>query len=182
MGKIAIFLATGFEEIETVSTIDVLRRGGMEVDLISVSGHMDVEGGQGISIKCELSFHDVEYSEYEVLVLPGGPGTKNLEVHEGLMALVPEFYNSGKKIAAICAAPYILGQLGLLEGKEATSYPGYEEKLKDAKLSEKLVVRDGRIITAKGAGVAIKFGLEILRWYLEEDEIKALADKMIVEL
>ncbi|MDF1617328.1 DJ-1 family glyoxalase III [Petrocella sp. FN5] len=181
MTKMAIFLATGFEEIEAVSTIDVLRRGGMVLDLISVSGNLDVTGAHDITVKCDRLFYEVDYSEYEVLILPGGmPGTENLSKHESLMALLPAFYSSGKKLAAICAAPSILGDLGLLTGKEAIAYPGNEVHLKGAKVSENEVVTDGNIITAKGAGVAMAFGLEILKWYLEEDEVVALQKKLIL--
>lgn len=182
MSKIAIFMAVGFEEIEAISTIDVLRRGGMEVDLISVSGNEDVEGGHGISVKCNRQFYNVDYTDYDVLVLPGGmPGTENLNKHEGLLELLPKFLEDGKKVAAICAAPLILGQLGLLKGKNAICYPGFEEHLEGAKISESAVVREGQLITAKGAGVAISFGLEILKWFLPLVEVESLKDKLMLE-
>jgi len=181
MGKIAVFLAVGFEEIEAISTIDVLRRGGMEVDLISVSGNMDVEGSHGITIRCELLFYNVDYSEYDVLVLPGGgPGTENLSKHEGLLDLLPKFIDEGKKVAAICAAPTILGGLGLLEGKEAICYPGLEEGLKGARLSSDPIVTDGQILTGKGAGVSIAFALAILKWFMPLEEVFALQDKLVL--
>lgn len=182
MSRIAIFMAVGFEEIEAISTIDVLRRGGMEVELISVSGNEDVEGGHGISVKCSRLFYNVDYAEYDALVLPGGmPGTDNLNKHEGLIELLQKFVGEGKKVAAICAAPMILGQLGMLEGKEAICYPGLEEHLTGAHLSNQSVVRDGQLITAKGAGVAMAFGLEILKWFLPLDEVTTLKEKMILE-
>lgn len=181
MGKIAVFLAVGFEEIEAISTIDVLRRGGMEVDLISVSGNMDVEGSHGITIRCELLYYNVDYSEYDVLVLPGGgPGTENLSKHEGLLDLLPQFIDNGKKVAAICAAPTILGGLGLLEGKEAICYPGLEDALKGAVISSKPVVTDGQIITGRGAGVSMAFGLEILKWFMPLEEVDELQDKLVL--
>lgn len=181
MSKIAIFLAVGFEEIEAISTIDVLRRGGVTVDLISVSGNLDVEGGHGITTRCDRLFYNVDYSEYDVLVLPGGmPGTENLKKHEGLLDLLPKFIEEGKKVAAICAAPTILGELGQLEGKEAICYPGYEESLKGAIISDKAVVTDGQIITGKGAGVAMTFGLEILKWFLSPEEVEALKAKLVL--
>lgn len=181
MSKIAVFLAVGFEEIEAVSTIDVLRRGGMDVDMISVSGNLDVVGGHEISVKCERLFYNVDYSEYDVLVLPGGmPGTDNLNKHEGLLALILEFIKEDKKVAAICAAPLILGGLGLLEGKNAICYPGVEDQLIGANISDKTVVEDGQIITAKGAGVAMDFGLEILKWFLPIDEVMQLKKGLIL--
>jgi len=182
MSKIAIFMAVGFEEIEAISTIDVLRRGGMDVELISVSGNEEVEGGHGISVKCSSLFYNVDYTEYDVLVLPGGmPGADNLNKHEGLLELLPEFVKNGKKVAAICAAPMILGQLGMLEGKEAICYPGFEEHLRGAHISDQSVVRDEQLITAKGAGVAMAFGLEILKWFLPLDEVAVLKEKLILE-
>ena len=182
MTKIAVFLAVGFEEIEAVSTIDVLRRGGMLVDMISVSGNLDVEGAHGISLKCERLFYNVDYTEYDVLVLPGGmPGADNLNKHEGLTELLVEFQENGKKVAAICAAPMILGRLGLLKEREAICYPGFEEHLEGATISYKTVVKDGNVITAKGAGVAMHFGLEILKWFLPLDEVAQLKEKLILQ-
>lgn len=181
MHKIAIFLATGFEEIEAVSTIDVLRRGGMEVDVVSVSGNLDVVGAHEISVKCDQLFYNVDYTEYEVLVLPGGmPGTDNLNKHEGLLELLPTFIEDGKKIAAICAAPLVLGGLGLLQDKDAICYPGFEEQLLGAHISYKSVVREDQIITAKGAGVAMDFGLEILKWFLPLNEVQGLREKLVL--
>lgn len=181
MNKIAVFMAVGFEEIEAVGSVDVLRRGGMEVDLISVSGNLDVEGAHGISIKCDLLFYDVDYTEYDVLLLPGGmPGTENLNKHEGLLALIPEYIEQGKKVAAICAAPMILGGLGLLKGKDAICYPGFEKYLDGAHISYKSVVREDQIITARGAGVAMDFGLEILKWFLPLDEVAILRKRLVM--
>lgn len=178
MNKAAIFLAAGFEEIELVATVDVLRRGGVDLDIISVSGSHEVEGSHGISLRGELLFYNVDYTEYDLLILPGGPGVENLRKHEGLMALLPEFYGEGKKLAAICAAPGILGELGLLEGKEAICFPGVEGELTGALISSRPVVTDGRIVTAKSAGHTIDFGLEILKWYRSPDEVIDLKNRL----
>lgn len=178
MSKAAIFIGVGFEEIEVITTVDVLRRGGMDVDLITVSGNEDVEGAHQIHVKCDRLFYNVDYTEYDILILPGGPGIENLKKHEGLMNLIPSFYNDGKKIAAICAAPSILGELGLLEGVTAVCYPGYEDRLIGANVGYLPVVMDGRIITAKSAGYAMDFGLEILKWFIEEEAIRELKNSM----
>ena len=181
MTKVAVFMAVGFEEIEAISAIDVLRRGGMEVDLISVSGNLDVEGAHGISVKCDLLFYNVDYSDYEVLLLPGGqPGTDNLNKHEGLLGLIPEFIEEGKKVAAICAAPLVLGGLGILKGREAICYPGVEDQLEGAVISSKSVVGDDQVVTARGAGVAMDFGLEVLKWFLTEDEVADLRQRLVL--
>lgn len=182
MGKIAIFLATGFEEIEAVSIIDVLRRGGQEVDMISVSGVEYVTGGHGMILKCDYLFFSIDYSAYDLFVLPGGmPGTTNLSKHEGLCNLLTEMNQQSKRIAAICAAPTVLGQIGVLTGRMATCYPGFEEGLINAKVLNQDIVRDGNIITGKGAGIAIDFALELLKDYLDLEDVKSLAERLIMK-
>lgn len=181
MAKIAVFLAVGFEEIEAIATIDVLRRGGMAVDVISVSGNEYVEGSHGITIKSDLLFFNVDYSNYDVLVLPGGmPGADNLSKHEGLRSLIIDFYRQGKKLAAVCAAPIVFGQLGILKDRDAICYPGFEAHLQGAHISYKTVVRDDQFVTGKGAGVAMAFALEILKWFLPLNEVAELSHKMIL--
>jgi len=181
MNKAAIFLATGFEEIEAISMIDVLRRGGLDLDIVSVSGMEFVEGAHGITVKSDALFFSIDFSDYELFLLPGGmPGTQNLAKHEGLCELLKNISLENKKIGAICAAPSILGQLGLLEGKLATCYPGVEEELIGASVINKDIVRDGNLITGRGAGVAIEFGLELLKDYLSNDEVNELGKSLIL--
>lgn len=180
--KAAIFLAAGFEEIEAISIIDVLRRGGVDVNVISCSGMEDVSGAHGIVVKSDDLFFMIDYSEYDLFILPGGmPGTTNLAKHEGLCNLLKEEYDKGKKIGAICAAPSVLGQIGILEGKMATCYPGFEEHLIGAKFLDQDIVSDGNIITGRGPGVSIKFGLELLKNIKNDEEIQDMAKKMIVK-
>ncbi len=182
MSKVAVFLAVGFEEIEAISTIDVLRRGGLEVDIISASGNQDVEGAHGIIVKSDELFYDVDYTPYDALVLPGGqPGTDNLNAHEGLLELLKDFYENDKKIAAICAAPLVFGGLGLLKGKKATCYPGIEPRLTGATTKGEEVVVEGNIITAKGPGVAIDFGLAILSWFKDKSTIDKIRKALIAK-
>lgn len=180
MGKAALFLATGFEEIEAVSTIDVLRRGGIDLNIVSVSGMDFVEGAHNIAVKSDALFFSIDYDEYDLLILPGGmPGAENLRKHEGLCELLVKANDEGKTIAAICAAPYVLGELGILKGKQATCFPGYESSLEGAEVLEQDIVKDGNIITGRGAGVAVAFGLEILKLSKTEEDVRSLADKMI---
>jgi len=182
MNKVAVFLATGFEEIEAISIIDVLRRGGVELDIVSVSGMEFVEGAHGITVKSDALFFSIDFSDYELFVLPGGmPGTTNLAKHEGLCELLGNIFSEGKRIGAICAAPSILGELGLLEGKLATCYPGLEERLIGADLLNQDIVRDGNLITGRGAGVAMEFGLELLKDYLSNEEVLDLRKKLILQ-
>lgn len=158
-----LFLAEGFEEIEAISTIDILRRANVDLKTISIGATLEVTGAHGITIKADNLFDEIDFSNNEMLILPGGmPGTKNLELHLGLQKTLLLQFNNNKLIAAICAAPSILGKLGMLKGKEAICYPGFESYLSDALLSSKAVVQSGNVITAKGAGVAIEFALKIV--------------------
>lgn len=178
--KAAIIMAKGFEEIEAISIIDVLRRGEMEVDIISIAGKIDVEGAHGIIVSTDKTFYTVDYSEYDILILPGGmPGTENLFKNEDLCNLLIDFNNKGKIIGAICAAPSILGQLGILEGKTATCYPGWEDKLIGCEVSDHDIVVSHNVITGKGPGVAIKYALEILKLSKDLAYVEELRKQMI---
>lgn len=180
MSKAAIFLATGFEEIEAISIIDILRRGGMELDIVSVSGMEDVEGAHGVVVRSDLLFFSIDFSEYDLFILPGGmPGTTNLTKHEGLCSLLKDVNEQGKKIGAICAAPIVLAQEGILDGKMATCYPGFEKELKKARIMNEDVVVDGNILTGKGAGVAMKFAYALLKEFGNHDDVDKLEKAMI---
>jgi len=161
--KAFVFLADGFEEIEAITPIDILRRADIEVTTISISNNKEVRGAHGIIVIADYLFTQADFSNNDLIVLPGGmPGTKNLEAHEGLKKLIQLQISKGKKLAAICAAPSILGKMGILEGKEAICYPGYENQLFGTTLSDEKVVKSGLITTAKGAGVAIGFALKLV--------------------
>jgi len=163
MKKVFIFLATGFEETEAVATIDILLRGGIEAVTVSVTGNNLVEGAHGISVHADKLFEEIDFNEGIMLVLPGGmPGASNLNAHSGLKKHILEYIEKGKYVAAICAAPLVLGELGILQGKKATCYPGYESHLKGAILCEDGLVQDGKIITSKGPGFVFDFGLKIV--------------------
>ena len=175
MEPLLIFLATGFEEIEAVTTIDILRRGGLNLKTISVTGEKSVEGAHGIPVVADELFENVDFSDAKMLILPGGmPGASNLNNHNGLKKLLSDFRAKNKPIAAICAAPLVLGNLALLDGKKATCYPGYENQLGKAVHTGEPVVVDGNIITAKGPGFTIPFGLSIVELF----KGKAVADEV----
>lgn len=179
MGKAAIFLATGFEEIEAISVIDILRRKNVDVEIISVSGMEYIEGAHGIFVKSDALFFSIDYSDYELFILPGGmPGATNLMKHEGLCELLKTSYENGKKVAAICAAPSVLGEIGILNGKKVTCYPGFEKQCIGAEIVDEDVVVDGNITTARGAGVAMEFGFTLLKAYCSDEEIEELKGKM----
>lgn len=162
MGKIGVFLAEGFEEIEGLTVVDILRRAGVEAATIAIGGKRQVMGSHGIHVVADCVFEDVDFEELEGIVLPGGmPGTTNLKNHEGVVARVQEFARAGKLVAAICAAPSVLGYAGVLQGKCATCYPGFEGQMEGALPKGEDVVRDGSLITSRGMGTAIPFALAL---------------------
>jgi 4-methyl-5(b-hydroxyethyl)-thiazole monophosphate biosynthesis len=171
---IFVFLAEGFEEIEAIAPIDILRRAELQIITVSITGKKLVTGSHGISVEADILFEDADFSKGQMLILPGGPGTKNLEAFSPLIKLISEYYKGGKYLSAICAAPMILGKMRLLRNEQATCYPGYEDYLEDAILSKEKAICSGKIITAKGAGTAIEFGLKIV----ETLKGKELADKL----
>jgi len=178
---IAVHLAEGFEEIEAVSIIDVLRRAGLKVVTVSVTGQPEVKGAHDISITADKLFEEINYSIVEMIVLPGGmPGAKNLKNHSGLNAQILDFNKSGKPLGAICAAPMVFGNLGLLKGKNATCFPGFESELKGANVTGNAVEVADNIITGKGAGVAIQFALKIMEHFKGQKAANELGNRMVV--
>lgn len=160
---ILVFLANGFEEIEALTCIDILRRGGLEVKSVSIHQEKMVAGAHGIMVQADLLFDEIPL-DAAALILPGGmPGTLNLKAHQGLCTLLLSFANQADKtLAAICAAPSVFGELDILRHKKATCYPGFEDQLTEARVSRRAVVKDGNLITANGPGHAMDFALKLL--------------------
>jgi len=157
-----ILLANGFEEVEALAPCDMLRRAEINVNLVSTEADIFVTGNHGICVKCDKMLAEV--SESEMIVLPGGlPGVPNLMANKKVMELVANQIKAGKRVGAICAAPWILGELGITEGRIATCYPGFEDKLKCAAVSDEKAVTDGLITTSKAAGTAMDFAFEIIK-------------------
>lgn len=180
MAKVAVFFATGYEEIEALTVVDVLRRAKIQTDMISVTGELSVMGAHQIEVKTDKLLSAKEAEDYDVCVLPGGmPGTLNLEASETLMSVVDAFYKDNKIIAAICAAPSILGHKDLLQGKTACCYPGFEDELTEAEISEEAVCRDGNIITSRAMGCALDFALEILAALDSPEAADKMADTIL---
>lgn len=175
--KVAEFLVDGFEQIEAMVPIDLLRRAGIEADIISVLNEPNVKSSHNVTIGTEKNISDINLDDYDMIILPGGPGTPKYEESELLMdSLIRYNENKGKYIAAICAAPSILAHLGILKGKNAACFPSVESELINggAILSKNRVVVDGNIITSRGAGTAIDFSLkliEILKGSVESEKI-----------
>ena len=158
----AIFFADGFEEIEGLTVVDMFRRAGILIQTVSISDSLTVTGSHDIKVQADCLLKDFDFNTVEMLILPGGmPGTKNLMACKPLCDALVQADAAGKRLAAICAAPSILGQLGLLKDKKATCYPGFEDALTGAKLTGAGVVTDGNITTARGLGYALDLGIEL---------------------
>ena len=180
MKKIAIFFAEGYEEIEALTVVDLCRRAGIWVDMVSVTDSLQVTGAHGIPVVMDKMLAEVEFDTMDMLVLPGGmPGTRNLEQVSLLMEQVKAFAAAGKYIAAICAAPSVFGHLGLLAGKNACCYPGFEEELTGANVMFHPCEADGNIITSRGMGCAIDFSLKIIE-KLENDDTASKIGRQII--
>jgi 4-methyl-5(b-hydroxyethyl)-thiazole monophosphate biosynthesis len=175
-----IMLATGFEEIEALATIDILRRGGVNIQSVSLTGERTVIGGRQISVIADLLFEEAAFADAQMLILPGGPGTVKMNEHDDLKREILAFANQGKPIAAICAAPMVLGGLGLLQNKKATCYPGYEKYLTGAHIVEAPVVADGNITTGRAAGYTFDFALELLSQLKGKEVAEEVAGKIFV--
>lgn len=181
MKNIYVLLADGFEEVEALTPVDVLRRAGLSVFLVSTTGAPFVTGSHHVSVKCDVFLNDVNPSESEMLILPGGiPGATNLLANEKVKNLVSSFNENDKWLGAICAGPMVLGDLQLLQGKRVTCYPGFEKYLHGAKITAEPAVTDGKIITGRGIGAAMAFSLEIVRNLLGREVATDLAKKMVV--
>ncbi len=181
MKKIAVHLAEGFEEIEAISIIDVLRRADLNVTIVSISEKLEVVGSHGIKIIADKLFKEVDYELIDMIILPGGmPGAANLNEHLGLREQILNFNESKKMLAAICAAPLVFGNLGILKNKKATCFPGYENQLHGAIATGENIEVSENIITGKGAGVAIDFALKIVEILKNKKFADDLGKKMIV--
>lgn len=172
-------MADGFEPVEALAVVDVLRRAKIDTVTVSIAGDRKVTGSHNIIVEADALYEDVraQIMEAEVVFLPGGmPGTINLKAHEGVMNVVNDFYKKQKKIAAICAAPgRILGETGLLKGKRATCHYSVIDSLIDATFVDEPVVVDGNIITSRGMGTAIPLGLELVRQLVDEETAAKIA-------
>lgn len=180
MNRIAVFFAKGYEEIEALAVVDICRRLGLTIDMVSVTEEPAVEGAHGIAVMMDKTYSQVDFGDYDMLILPGGgDGTRNLEAHDPLMGQIDAFYQAGKYIGAICAAPSIFGHRGILKGRRACSYPGFESHLEGAVVTEGPVEIDGNVITSRGMGTAIDFGLAVAGLFCGQDKAKELAKGIV---
>jgi 4-methyl-5(b-hydroxyethyl)-thiazole monophosphate biosynthesis len=179
--NILVHLATGFEETEAITIIDILRRAAFNVSTVSVTDKLKVTGSHGISVEADQLYVDTDYDNATMIILPGGmPGASNLKNHKGLTRQLQKFNEEKRLIGAICAAPMILGSLGFLEGRKAVCYPGFESELKGATVSNAPFAVDGHIVTGRGVGTAVAFSLEIVRLLDGESKASKLRSDLVV--
>lgn len=178
--KVSVFLADGFEEIEGLTVVDLLRRAGVEVTTVSITGKLTIHGAHKIDVQADKLFEEVNYQEEDMVVLPGGmPGTLNLGAHEGVKEVLEQFYEAKKYIGAICAAPSVLGKYGMLKGRKATSYPGFEEQLEGAEYTLEPVAVSDFVITSRGLGTAIDFALALITVLVSEEKANEISRSII---
>lgn len=177
-----VFFADGFEEIEAFTTVDVLRRAGINALMVSVTEDEIVRGAHDISMLCDKTIDNVDFSEADMLLLPGGmPGASNLAACDLLTKQLKAFAEESKPYGAICAAPFVLGQLGLLNGKKATCYPGFENYLEGAVVTGKMAEQDGNVITGKGPAAAMEFALKVAALLVGNEKANEVAAGMLVK-
>ena len=180
MKKLAVFLADGFEEIEGLTVVDLCRRAGLSVVMVSVSNSLTVTGSHGIEIKADELLSQTDFQELDMLILPGGKkGTQNLESCTYLMEQLDASYAAGRQIAAICAAPSILGHRGILKGRKACCYPGWEAHLEGADVVYEETAVSGNVITGRGMGCSVAFGLAVIAACCGRKEADRIGEQIV---
>lgn len=163
MAKVYQFMANGTEEVEALTVVDVLRRAGIDIETVSITGTNDITSSHNIIIRCDKTIEEADFSDADMLLLPGGmPGATNLQAHPTVCEALAKHAAAGKKYGAICAAPMVLGGLGLLKGKKATCYPGFEQYLDGADYSEAVYIVDGDVITGCGPAATMPYAYAIV--------------------
>ena len=180
MAKVYEFLATGFEDIEALIPLDIMRRAGVDFKTVSITGDLYVESAHGVSIKADMLIEDADLSDADLIMLPGGlPGATNLNAHNGVKKAIIEQNARGKMIGAICAAPMVLGGIGLLQGRHATCYPGFEKYLEGAEYTHELCTVDGNITTGEGPAAALPYAYTLLAALTDRQTADQVAEGMM---
>lgn len=184
MKKVILFLAEGFEEVEALTVVDYLRRKNINVDTVSITEDNKVKGAHEIVVLADKIINDIkDIDDYDAVIIPGGlPGATNLRDNDKVIDVVKKVNENGKLISAICAGPIVLERAGVINGKNVTSYPGFEDDLKNGIYIEKNVVRDGNIITARGPALAVDFAIEIIRYLLGEEKAEELKKDILYKV
>ena len=176
------FLATGFEDIEALAPVDIMRRAGLQVETVSITGERIVVSAHGVGVVADCLLSEIDFQDAELLFLPGGlPGATNLDACEPLREGLRRHYDAGRLIAAICAAPLVLGHLGLLDGVKATCYPGFEGQLEGAVVTGAMAEQDGNVITGKGPAAAAEFALKIAALLVGQEKADEVAAGMLLK-
>ena len=179
---IYVFLATGFEDIEALAPVDIMRRAGLPVETVSVTGEKIVVSAHAVGIQADRLLADIDFGQADMIVLPGGlPGSTNLDACAPLTKAIAAHFAAGKPLAAICAAPLVYGHLGILQGRKVTCYPGVEKELKGATYTAAIVEKDGNIITGKGPAAAFEFGYTIVDFFKGAGASQPLRQGMIYQ-
>lgn len=180
MNDICVFFGEGYEEIEALTVVDILRRASIPVKMVSITQEREVTSSHQVTVKMDAVLSEIDFDKVEMIVLPGGmPGTKNLEACEVLMEQVDSFVGAGRPVSAICAAPSILGHRGHLKNQKACCYPSFEDHLEGAEVVKEPSVISGNITTGRGMGAAIPFALSILERYQGKEAAQAMAEKIV---
>ena len=180
MAQACIFLATGYEEVEMLTVVDMLRRAKISIDMVSITDQKEVTSSHNVTITADKTLSEANFDEAEMLILPGGiPGTPNLRACDLLCEKLKEFAANGKKVAAVCAAPTVLGELGILAGKKATCYPSFADKLATGDYVKLPVVTDGNVITSRGMGTCIEFAGAIIEALKDKATADAVKEAII---
>ena len=178
MAKVAVFIADGSEEVEAITPVDLLRRAKVDVDVVSIMDSLEITASRNVKITADKLIGDINFDEYDLLMLPGGvKGTNNLNATELLKAQIVKFNDQGKGIAAICAAPTVFAGLGILKGKDSTCNPGFWEELRANGanvIEDSKVVVNGNIITSQAMGTSVDFGLELVGYLCGDEEKESL--------
>ena len=180
MAKVYEFLATGFEDIEALIPLDIMRRAGVDFKTVSITGDLYVESAHGVTMKADMLIEDADMSDADLIMLPGGlPGATNLNAHNGVKKAIIEQNARGKMIGAICAAPMVLGGIGLLQGRHATCYPGFEKYLEGAEYTHELCTVDGNITTGEGPAAALPYAYTLLAALTDRQTADQVAEGMM---
>lgn len=184
MKKMLLLLAEGFEEVEAITVTDYLRRMDIIVDTCSINGERRVTGGHRITIETDKDIDKINSIKgYDGIIVPGGlEGAVNLRDDERVIELIKEFNDEGKILAAICAGPMVLNRAGILNGKKVTSYPGFDNDLKNSQYKEDIIVQDGNIITARGPAVAVYFALKLVEILIGEERVGELRNDILLDM
>lgn len=180
MKKAVMLFATGFEEVEALMTADLLMRGGVQVQLVSITEETTVTGSHGIRTGMDTTIDKVDFEEQDAVIIPGGmPGTLNLGESAAVTEALKKMNQEGKLVGAICAAPSVLGQCGILKGKRATCYPGFEEKLTGAQFVDEMVVVDQNVVTSRGLGTSMEFGFALLEQLVSGEKAEEIRKQIV---